>query len=214
MRLDFNLSSMKPSQCTPKCCKEFHGFKKEYLAQVADYYERLIREKDALTATHSLQVALLMEGFASFIGMSADKVFAAYLAGLLHDFGKVYISREILQKPAKLTPEEMKTVQKHPAMGADILARTKGFSVIANAVRHHHEKYAGTGYPDRLKGEEIPFLSRMLAICDSFDAMTSARYYRSTFTIEQAIEEIELSVGKQFDPGLSRAFIAYLQQEN
>jgi putative nucleotidyltransferase with HDIG domain len=205
--LNLILEKQKGRICAADCCK------KDILVSIAGYFAAVIQAKDDLTGQHSLQVASLMANFARHIGLSADKVFLAHLAGILHDLGKVCIAEHILTKPQKLTLEEMSQMRKHPAMGANILARIKGFNIIAQAVRHHHEKYDGTGYPCRLEGEDIPLLSRMLTLCDSFDAMTSMRHYRTTYTMAKAIGEIKLGEGRQFDPNLSKAFVAYIMQK-
>lgn len=206
--MDFYLSSGKKPQLKAAYSAQIHSWRNELLAGVASYYAGLIQAKDNLTGRHSMQVAAQMADFASYMGFAAEEVFTAYLTGLLHDLGKLCIPEDILVKPAKLTPEELVKMQQHPVMGADILVPINGFEIIAHAVRHHHEKYDGTGYPDRLSGENIPLLSRMLALCDSFDAMTSTRYYRMVYTAAQAIEEIELGEGGQFDPELSKTFVA------
>ncbi|QJW48810.1 HD domain-containing protein [bacterium BFN5] len=116
----------------------------------------------------------------------------------------------ILNKPGRLTSEEFAIIQEHPNIGASILDNINGFEDIASAVRCHHERYDGTGYPNQVSGDQIPLFSRMLAVCDTFDAMTSARCYRQPFSEQEAVMEIRRCSGSQFDPEISEAFIEML----
>ena len=169
-----------------------------------------IGARDSYTKAHSECVAELMLELAQYMRLEQYKVGRVYLSGLVHDIGKIGIPEHILNKPGRLTHEEYTIIQEHPNIGANILDNIKGFEDIAGAVRYHHERYDGNGYPNRLCGEEIPLYSRMLAVCDTFDAMTSARCYRRPFSEQEAIKEIRRCSGSQFDPVISEAFIEML----
>ena len=129
------------------------------------------------------------------------------IAALLHDVGKIGIQDHILNKNAKLTPEEFEEVKKHSVIGATILHPIKELGDVVREVRHHQECYDGSGYPDGLKGANIPFIARIIAVADAFDAMTSNRPYRRRKEIEPAIQELKRASGTQFDPVIVSAFL-------
>ena len=128
-------------------------------------------------------------------------------AGLLHDIGKIAIPKNILCKPGKLTDEEFSIMRTHPENSARLVSEITQLKGISSWVRSHHERYDGFGYPNGLKGEEIPLPARIIAIADTYDAMTSTRSYRTALSHQQAIEEIERCSGAQFDPVLAEKFI-------
>ena len=167
----------------------------------------MIDAKDHYTNGHSFRVAAYAKGMAKMLGFSHTDAEQLYFAGLIHDVGKVGISEAILRKPGKLTKDEFITIQSHSSIGGDILEGIKEFPVFKEVARSHHERYDGTGYPDKLKGEDIPFLARIVTICDTFDAMTSDRSYRKALSDEVAIAELKKYKGIQFDPKLVDVFI-------
>lgn len=170
-----------------------------------------INERDSYTSEHCQQVACLMAGFAEYLELLPEEVGLAYLVGMVHDVGKVGIPDHILNKPGRLTNEEFAVIKQHPALGAELLAQVKGLEKVANIVRHHHERYDGRGYIQGLGGTEIPFFSRMLAVCDSFDAMTSVRCYRTKpASVKQALGELFRCAGSQFDPVLCQYFVEFI----
>jgi HD-GYP domain-containing protein (c-di-GMP phosphodiesterase class II) len=126
---------------------------------------------------------------------------------LLHDIGKIGIDERILRKPGRLTEEEFSKIKAHPAMGADIVSHIKQLASISSGIKHHHERFDGRGYPEALKGAEIPLSARIIAVCDTFDAMTSDRPYRKGLDPEVAIGEIERFSGSQFDAKCAEAFV-------
>jgi HD-GYP domain-containing protein (c-di-GMP phosphodiesterase class II) len=130
------------------------------------------------------------------------------LAAVLHDIGKVEVPRAILRKPGPLTAEEMLQVQRHPAAGERLLAADVRDPVVLAAIRHHHERHDGAGYPDRLRGEAVPFLARVLALADCYDAMRSDRPYRPGLSRRAALAVVRQGAGPQFDPRLAAAFLA------
>lgn len=166
---------------------------------------------DPYTAMHAEHVAELMAGLANQMDMSADEINLAFIVGLIHDVGKIKIPNEILTKPSRLTNEEFDIMKTHADHGAQMLSAIEGVEPVVPIMRHHHERYDGKGYPEGLVGEAIPLLSRMLAICDSFDAMTTNRCYRHPVPLEECIHEIRRCAGTQFDPGICRLFIEFLQ---
>jgi len=127
--------------------------------------------------------------------------------GLLHDIGKIAIDDSILNKPGKLTEQEWEEIKRHPDIGYRILSTSYDFLELADCILAHHEKWAGTGYPKGLKGEDIPRIARIIAIADSYDAMTSERPYRKAMSEEEACIEIRKNSGTQFDPKIARIFI-------
>lgn len=175
---------------------------------------KAIGVRDMYTMQHSEKVAALLVGLTEYMKLSASEVTMAYLAGIVHDVGKIGISEDILNKPGRLTEAEYEIIKRHPCKGADILQEVDEFAILAQIVRHHHERYDGKGYPQGLKGQNIPRISRMLTICDAYDAMTSVRCYCSPHSIEEALEEIKKCAGGQFDPELSNIFIAFIQECN
>ncbi len=167
---------------------------------------------DPYTSMHAEHVAELMGGLASQMCMSFDEINLAFIVGLIHDVGKIKIPGNILTKPSRLTEEEFTIMKQHAEHGAGILAAIEGAEAIVPIMRHHHERYDGKGYPQGISGEEIPLLSRMLAICDSFDAMTTNRCYRDPVTLAECIAELKRCSGTQFDPVICGFFIEFMKE--
>lgn len=159
------------------------------------------------TKGHSEHVAKCSMNLAKKIGLSERDQKKIYQAGLLHDIGKVFIPKSILDKNGGLTAEEYNEVKKHPIIGAELIEEGAKLKEIALIVRYHHERWDGMGYPDGLKAKEIPLESRIMAVCDAFDAMTSDRAYRKAMSKKSALEEIEKNAGKQFDPSIAQEFL-------
>lgn len=164
--------------------------------------------KDRYTHGHSERVTEYALMVGKELSISDDLVDALKVASLLHDLGKIGVPDSILNKPGSLTQEERKAVQLHPSIAENILRRAPQLDLIIPAVLFHHERWDGAGYPDGLKGEAIPLMARILALADSFDAMTSDRPYRKALSTEEALFEIAANAGKQFDPDLAKAFIS------
>ena len=163
--------------------------------------------KDTYTCGHSERVALVSRHLAQQMGLADRDVEQVYMAGLLHDVGKIGVPEAVLQKNGKLTDEEFEQIKKHPEIGARILQDVKQIRDIVPGVLHHHERYDGRGYPMRLAGKDIPLLGRVICLADCFDAMTSSRTYRRALPLEVALTEIRRCSGTQFDPALAEVFL-------
>jgi HD-GYP domain-containing protein (c-di-GMP phosphodiesterase class II) len=160
---------------------------------------RFVDAKDPSTANHSETVSRLCAAIGTELGLDENMVDQLALAGLLHDIGKIGIPDSLLQAPRGLTDEEMETVKAHPALGFSLLEGL-GIAPIDEWILHHHENLDGTGYPDRLIGDEIPLGARIIRVADAFEAMTSDRPYRAGQSVEYALAELRTNAGEQFDP--------------
>lgn len=168
-------------------------------------YDSAIALKDAYTGGHGRRVARYSRLIAEAMGLPEAEVDAVSEAALLHDLGKIGIPDNILTKPERLTFGEFAVVQKHPAAGAEILHSIPPLRRHAMAVRHHHERFDGSGYPDGLRGQGIPLAARIIAVADAFDALSSNRSYRLATTLNKALDEIAQVAGSHFDPGIVAA---------
>lgn len=172
-----------------------------------------IDAKDSYTKGHSTRVAEYARMIARKIGKDENEQIQIYFMGLLHDIGKIGIRDEIINKPKDLTDEEFRTIKSHPTIGFDILKSMTEIPNIEYAARWHHERYDGKGYPDGIKGEEIPEYVRIIAIADSYDAMASNRSYRKAMPQAVIKEEIEKGKGKQFDPALADIMLQLIEED-
>lgn len=164
--------------------------------------------KDSYTHGHSMRVTLYSLALANALGLSDELREEIETAGLLHDIGKIAIPEKILLKPGKLTEEEYDVIKTHPELGEKLVHSIGKLKLVSNWLKSHHERYDGKGYPDGLVGEAIPISARIIALADTYDAMTSDRAYRKGLTHEMAIDEIKRCSGTQFDPGLAELFIS------
>jgi HD-GYP domain-containing protein (c-di-GMP phosphodiesterase class II) len=165
-----------------------------------------IDEKDPYTRGHSERVAFYSMVTARYLGMPPDEVERVHLSGILHDVGKIGIEDKILRKAAALTDDEYEIMKQHPTKGAHILAAVPVLQEMAGAGLQHHENWDGSGYPDGLKGEEIPLLGRIVSVADAFDAMTTDRPYSKAMTHDAAIARLRFLIGKKFDGVCVEAF--------
>ncbi len=190
------------------------GFGVDCMVQeLAEALASAIDAKDGNTYGHSHRVGELAMALGSQLRLETAQLAELQVAAHLHDVGKIGIPDAILNKPARLTAEEMAVVQRHPVIGWQILRRISSFHQVARIVRHHHERFDGTGYPDGLSGEDIPLASRLIAVADSYDAMTSVRSYRKAVSFKEAWQELCRCSGSQFDPEAVKAFRPIVQRE-
>jgi putative nucleotidyltransferase with HDIG domain len=166
--------------------------------------------RDRYTAGHSAAVAVYSRDIAARMGLDLEEQQLVHLCGLVHDIGKVGLPVGLLEKPGALTLDERRQMEDHAAIGERILSKVDDYSEIARVVRHHHERVDGLGYPDRLAAEEIPLLSRIIAVADAYDAMTSDRPYRDAMPSRVARLRLAQAVESQFDTAVVAAFEAIL----
>jgi diguanylate cyclase (GGDEF)-like protein len=169
-----------------------------------------LQERDRYTGDHSESVVDVAGKLGEALALSEDEVSRIRTAALLHDIGKVGVPDQILHKPAPLSPEEWEVMRQHSLIGERILGAIPGLGAVARIIRHEHERWDGTGYPDGLSGEEIPIGARIILACDAYHAMTSDRPYRPAITHAEAVTELTRNSGAQFDPGVVEALIGYL----
>ncbi len=166
-----------------------------------------LEARDKYTSGHSQRVAEIAVAIAVTMALPPDSVEGLRLAGLLHDIGKIGVRESVLNKPGRLTDEEFRHMQEHPEIGERVLAPVTDDGEILQLIRNHHERFDGTGYPDHLAGDRIPPGARILAVADSYEAMTSERPYRKAMSAEVALAELERCRGTQFDPQVVDAFL-------
>ena len=170
-------------------------------------FNSALEAKDPYTSGHAFRVEEYSVKLAKSYGLPKEKIQNIKNAAVLHDIGKIGIRDSVLNKAEKLTQEEYQEIMTHPTIGADIIKKVDFLERISDIIRYHHERYDGRGYPEGLSGEEAPIEAYILALADSYDAMTSDRPYRKALTHDKAIEEIKNNTGTQFHPGLAEKFI-------
>ena len=172
-----------------------------------------VEAKDMYTRGHSDRVSEYSVLIGKKLGLSDKELENLRIGGLFHDIGKIGVPDSIIQKTSSLNDDEYSQIKQHPNIGVHILAHATIFKDILDIVEHHHEKYDGSGYPSKLAGDDIPYLARIAAIADSFDAMTSCRSYRDALPIETVISEFERCKGTQFDPEIDDLFLDILRND-
>lgn len=170
-----------------------------------------IGAKDHYTEEHSKRVSLFAEKFGKYIKLSDSDITKLKRAGLFHDIGKIGITDSILLKEGKLTDNEYEIIKSHPIIGANIFEASTLFKELAPIILSHHERIDGKGYPNKLRGDEIPFLAKILTLCDCFDAIVSKRPYKDENTVEFGIDQIKQGINTQFDKELSNKFIKFVK---
>lgn len=178
-----------------------------------DTLRKAVDKKDPYTRGHSDRVGYISALIAEELGMSEEEIETIKVGGFFHDIGKIGIKDAILTKPSYLTDDEYYEIKSHPIVGYELLEDNEIFKDILYIIRNHHERYDGTGYPDKLKGENIPIGARIVTIADAFDAMMSKRSYREKLDLETAISEIENNKGTQFDPIIAEKFVRLLREK-
>jgi putative nucleotidyltransferase with HDIG domain len=175
--------------------------------QLLEILSTMIDAKDPYTAGHSRRVAILSVACANQLGMSDEMLETVWAAGYLHDLGKLSVPLRVLAKNTPLDDEEREEVRQHASVGATILERIPSLQHLSTGARYHHERWDGKGYPEGLKGDHIPLVAQVLAVSDSYDAMTSNRAYRRSRDHEVAMDEIARETGQQFGPRAAAAFL-------
>jgi putative nucleotidyltransferase with HDIG domain len=181
---------------------------RDMFSQTIEVLAEAVDKRDPFTSRHSKRVMTIARDIGRIMGLGETDIEALEWGGLLHDVGKIGVPDAVLLKAERLTKEERMSMNSHPVLGAQIIAPVTRLSRELPIIRNHHEWYNGSGYPDRLIGDEIPLLARILHVADAFEAMTAARPYRMTpLTPEQALGEIRRFAGIQFDPHIVDAFV-------
>lgn len=200
---------------------ELSASKTQILQDLSELFYKTIKSiaqaldaKDEYTHGHSIRVTLYSLALAKTLNLSDDLLEEIETTGLLHDIGKIAIPEKILLKPGKLTDDEYEIIKKHPELGKRLVGGIEKLKLISNWLKYHHERYDGQGYPEGLVGEQIPISSRIIAIADTYDAMTSSRSYRRALSHQEAISEINRCSGTQFDPELARLFVSISDEIN
>jgi len=175
-------------------------------------FSEALEARDKYTAGHSRRVMEYSKSIGQRLKLDKQDIEDLKRSALLHDIGKIGIPDMVLKKQTKLTDEEYTIIKSHPETGAAILKYIKSFKHLVPAVYHHHEQFDGEGYPDGVKGMAIPLHARIIAIADTFDAMTSSRSYRGALSFRTALSELERSKGIQFDPDIADIFLDILQE--
>jgi len=186
---------------------------KELFVQTAEALAGAIDAKDGYTHGHSLRVAKYSKKIAQMAGLSEEECEKVYFAGMLHDVGKIGIDNSIINKEGKLTEEEYNQIKQHPVYGMQILTKIDRLPYLRVGAHHHHERFDGRGYPDGLKGSDIPVLARIIAVADAYDAMTSKRSYRDIIPQQQVREQMVIGSGTQFDPEFAKHMITLIDQD-
>lgn len=176
-------------------------------SKTIDLIMNALFEKSSREAMHSRRVSGFCVAIANKMNLSKDATNQLKIAGLIHDIGKIGVEEKILNKPGKLDADERRDIERHPEIGWRLLSSTDDFSELAQFVLNHHEKWDGSGYPNGLKGNAIPLESRIIAVADAFDAMTSKRSYKNEMGIDEAVNELKICSGTQFDPDIVEVFI-------
>lgn len=194
--------------------KNYERIKKDNL-ELTKALSNALDSRDTYTLYHSENVAAYSLEIARKMKLSASECDAIYVGGLLHDIGKIGIPEHILKKPGQLTADEFETIKKHPLIGLEMIQHVSIFKEngVLDIVLYHHERYDGKGYPKGLKGTEIPLAARIINIADTFDAMTTNRVYRGQVNVAEALHEIRLNKGKQFDPEIADIFLGLFDEK-
>lgn len=174
---------------------------------------KAIDRRDSYTRFHSDHATELAVRLATELRLDAEEISALAIGGPVHDLGKIVVPDEILRKPGPLNAEERRSMEEHPVMGAAITAAITDYGAVVDLVRHHHERFDGSGYPGKLSGTEIAFATRLFTLADAYSAMTTDRPYRKGLDFERAADEILKGRGSQFDPDLADQFVRMLERD-
>lgn len=176
-------------------------------------FARVVEARDGGTEAHVERVARSARALAEAAGLSAVELDLVYFGGVVHDIGKVGIPDAVLLKPGSLTLEETTVMRRHVAVGVEIALRLRSAAGVVPIIKHHHERFDGCGYPDKLAGAGIPRVAMIVSVCDAYDAMTSDRPYRKSMSPDAAIQELRCGAGSQWDPGLVDLFLTAVMKK-
>lgn len=205
--IDINNTAEKATRLELEYLKKSQQSSRRLFEQTATALVNAIDAKDKYTHGHSSRVAEYSRKIAEALGKSEDECQEIYYAALLHDVGKIGIPKEIINKEGKLTKEEYEVIKQHPVVGKQILSSISEYPYLSIGANHHHERYDGKGYPDKLKGDDIPEIARIVAVADAYDAMTSKRSYRDPIPQQKVREEFVKGAGAQFDPEFAKIML-------
>ena len=202
-------SHAAPSVESVRYCKRLQTMNMEIIRS----YARAVEAKDIYTRGHSERVSEYASVIGRELGLNGDDLELLSTAGMLHDIGKIGIPDGILNKPASLTDVEYDIMKEHPAVGTHILSRISALAEVIPLIHHHHERYDGRGYPDGLRGDEIPYLARILSVVDGFEALTSSRAYHRARSVEEALTILIDGSGTQWDPNVVETLVRLVREE-
>ncbi|MCR5612329.1 HD-GYP domain-containing protein [Treponema sp.] len=211
--LDLNETVEKSKQRDIEFLKEQQRISRAMFEQTATALANAIDAKDEYTHGHSIRVAEYSQKIAMLSGKSEEFCWQVYFAGLLHDVGKIGVPISIINKEGKLTDEEFAEIKKHPVIGKQILSSIVSSPYLSIGANYHHERYDGHGYPEHLKGDDIPEIARIIAVADAYDAMTSKRSYRDPIPQHKVREEIVKGMGYQFDPAFAKRMLHLIDSD-
>ena len=180
--------------------------------QFVDVFLMALGARDAYTKEHSNRLSFLAREIGRELKLPPVEIKKIVLAAKLHDIGKIGISDAILLKPSKLTDEEFDKIKKHPVIGFDMLKNLSIFSHISDYILYHHEKFDGSGYPEKISGDDIPFGARIISIVDAIDAILTKRSYKEPKPVEYAVQELKKNAGTQFDPMITKFAIKVIEE--
>ena len=195
--------------------KDFQKNNMEYSEiqnQFVDVFLMALGARDAYTKEHSNRLSFFAREISRELKLPPVEIKKIVLAAKLHDIGKIGISDTILLKPSKLTNEEFDEIKKHPVIGFNMLQRLSIFSHISDYILYHHEKFDGSGYPEKISGDNIPFGARIISIADAVDAILTKRSYKEPKPVEYAVEELKKNSGTQFDPMVAKFAIKVIEE--
>ena len=208
----YNKRILKEAGIDPMSLTTYDKLEKAYLESI-ETLRFTVEAKDTYTRGHSDRVSEYSVLLGQKLNLSVEEINTLKIGGLFHDIGKIGVPDSILLKNSKLTDDEYSEIKNHPTIGAHILSNATIFKDVIPVVKHHHERFDGNGYPAKLKGLEIPYLARIAAVADAFDAMTSRRTYRDSMDLDFVKTEIEKCKGTQFDPNCADAFLDILNND-
>jgi HD-GYP domain-containing protein (c-di-GMP phosphodiesterase class II) len=212
--LELKIGTMLCIHCARNLIEENDRRVQHTFVNILTVMVRMLESKDPYTRFHSQSVAIWARTLGRKKGLTDEQLLRLGLAGVVHDFGKIGVPEEILNKSERLTDEEFAIMMHHPRIARDLLSSLDVLTDVLPAIMHHHERWDGQGYPAGLKGPQIPFWARIIAIADAYDTMVSRRTYQEPMPLEQILEEFRRGRGTQFDPELTDLMIEVIEEHH